>query len=151
MQSSVAVVEESMAAISNIYNTVHPLINQLQQNSGEARIHTLETLSNLALESENQVPMASPELGLLPVLHAVVSSDSGEARVKALTTLRFLSIATENQVPMASAELGLVAVLKAVVSSDSGEARGEALRALRNLSSSIFTRMFSSASVIIEF
>ena len=150
MQSSVAVVEESMAAISNIYNTVHPLINQLQQNSGEARIYTLETLSNLALESENQVPMASPELGLLPVLHAVVSSDSGEARVNALATLGNLSMATDNQVPMASAALGLVPVLKAVVSSDSGEARVEALRALRNLSSSIFT-WFSSASVIIEF
>ena len=100
----------------------------------------LAALWNISVAAKNRVSMGSKDLGLLPTLVAVVSSDSGEARVEALKTLMNISIAAENKVSMGSKDLGLLPSLVAAVSSDSGEARVDALGTLRNLSAAAENR-----------
>ena len=103
--------------------------------SFSGRTKALQTiLSFLSAAVENRVYMGSKDLGLLPALVAVVTSDNGDARVKALGALLNLSIAVENKVYMGSKDLGLLPALVAVITSDNGDARVMALGALWDLS-----------------
>jgi len=80
------------------------------------------------------VYMGSKDLGLVPALVGMISSDSRDARENALGTFWNLSFADENGVYMGSKYVGLLPALVAVISSDSGEARDNALGTVENLS-----------------
>ena len=64
-------------------------------NNQNVRLGALKKLYTLSLSAENRVSMGSKDLGLLPALMAVVSSDSGDARAHAQATLRNISVAAE--------------------------------------------------------
>jgi len=72
----------------------------VSSDSGEALVNALGLLWNLSSANENKVYMGSKDLGLVPALVAVVSSDSGEAleiaRVGALGVLWNLCLYYEN-------------------------------------------------------
>mmetsp|Transcript_12713 Transcript_12713/g.17346 ORF Transcript_12713/g.17346 Transcript_12713/m.17346 type:complete len:620 (+) Transcript_12713:226-2085(+) len=92
--------KELKRIILPLINAIQPgrktLINIMGFGRDNARVEALGKLMNLSYADENGVYMGSKDLGLLPALIAVVSSDSGEARVKALGTLWNLSLRHEN-------------------------------------------------------
>ena len=65
------------------------------------------------------ITMGSKELGLLPILKAIISSDSGTSRKKALEIMSSASYCSANNAYMLSLELGLVPVLASVLASGS--------------------------------
>lgn len=103
---------------------------------GAAQTAALDIL--LQLSHENQIYIASNDVGLLAVLIAVVAEveGSGEERVKALDVLAHLSAAADNRGPMVSPSLGLLPVLIKAVSEGNNAAGNSALKVLTMLSAS---------------
>lgn len=83
----------------------------------------LKTIGRLAFADSNMVFMATPTLGLVPLLVTVARNSVGRVRSASLDGLRKLAYADNNMEYMGTEEVGLVAVLVAIIRDDTGESR----------------------------
>ena len=123
---------------------VTELMKSVTESDGQgwSRLSALREIWGLTESDENQIAMASPSLGLVPLLIRVVQEDKEEARESALGAICCLSVMSENKKPMASSTMGLVPLLVQVVREDRARSRKTALLILGNLA-------YSSSNVAI--
>lgn len=95
----------------------------LQTGNDEMKLQAAATLWQLSAQStENQILLASQEMGLLPVMISILENETGETRDNIISTISNLCVAPENKVVVSSSGL-----IKAIVKIIGTETVGEKL------------------------